>query len=254
MFTQTCLFMLPPIKWRFPLLMLPCILIPSSYHHHVWPLDDFLSPRSSSPGFLHTQLCPSDPNTHISFHQQTKLFFRIPNPSVNGFLRIPFEPSEVTETECLLSSGHLSMTIIFLNTLRNVSGLTFLCKGYLTCSQCCSTLFWIILICLKILLLSYAVTFFDALPHSTSKSVFLFAPLNNMLNSIMASLENIGYLPQRLSVVKIINYLMTFLQCCTTTHRQYLRNKPCLLLDTDRILIVYLFWKAIPKVIQIKKH
>jgi len=71
-------------------------------------------------------------------------------------------------------SGHLSMTIIFLNTLRNVSELTFLRKGYLTCSRSPSVLFWIILIYLKILLLSYAVTFFGALPQSTSKPFFPF--------------------------------------------------------------------------------
>lgn len=203
--------MLPSTKRIFLLLMLP------RCHHHGWPMEEDFFFRSSSPGFLHTQLCPSDPNTHICFHQQTKLFSRIPKIFCefhSNLLRLL--------TNGGLFPGHLSMTIIFLNTLRNVSELIFLRKGYLTCSQCRGALFWTILICLKIFLLSYAVTFFGALPQSTSKPFFLFAGPNNMSNSIMASLDNISYLTQRFSFVKMINNLMTFLQCCTTTHKQYL--------------------------------
>jgi hypothetical protein len=120
-----------------------------------------------------------------------------------------------------LLSGHSSIKIIFLNTLRTVPGLTCLCKLFLYfCSQFLNTQFSIMsylsqnpsfLTCCKS---------FYALPHVTSKPVSFFIPLNNMLNSSMTSLDDFGYSLQRISVVKMLNYQLAVLQGCVSTHSQ----------------------------------
>jgi len=136
----------------------------------------------------------------------------------------------------------------FLNSLWTVSGLTLLCKWFSISAASFVALnfvlFWTLylltwriwwvlnnankgqmgfnlafkgLIYLKIHLSSHALKIFLALFLTTSKPVYLFIPLINMLKSKMASLDNFGYFPQRFSVDKMINYQLMFLHCFLST-------------------------------------
>jgi hypothetical protein len=73
------------------------------------------------------------------------------------------------------------------------------------CSQFCSTWnFGSFLIGLWSIIHHSCKTFLGALPHFTSKFVFLFMFLNSTLNSRIAFLINIGYYPQRFSTLKCL--------------------------------------------------
>ena len=105
----------------FPLLMLPCIPTPSHCHRHVWLLHkEFFSK-------VFTQVLSAHNYVHLNqilytcFHQQIKLFSRILNPSVNGFLWISFKVSDLWRA----FFWPLSWKSFFLHTLRTASGLTF---------------------------------------------------------------------------------------------------------------------------------
>lgn len=73
------------------------LLTPSRCHQHVWPLEvasltEVLPRPFSTHNYIHLiQMY------YISLYQQTRLFFRISNLCVNGFLRIPFEPSDISD-------------------------------------------------------------------------------------------------------------------------------------------------------------
>ena len=91
-----------------------------------------------------------------------------------------------------------------LNNLWYVSGLTFLCKWFSISVASCFTLNFGLVLSQNPSIVIHCKNFLSTVPHSTNKPVFFFIPLNNMLNSGLASLDNFGYFPQRFSIVKMI--------------------------------------------------
>jgi hypothetical protein len=143
-----------------------------------------ISFRISSPGFLHRL----NKVYYIYFHGQIKLFFRNFEPffkcfSVNSIRKFWF--SWLMD---VFSFGQSSKQVI-LFTHRTVSWLTLLCKCFsflqpISWHLIINNYYGLFLICLIIHLSSHAVSRFLAFFLTLLvKPIFLFTPLDNMLNS-----------------------------------------------------------------------
>ena len=163
-----------------------------------------------------------------------KLFSRILNSSVNGFLWITFKPSDFSNEG--LFSGHSSMKIIFpqysLKCL-SVSGLTFLRLWFsISVAGCVTLSSGLVLICLRTHLSSHALNTFLALFPTLLVSLFSFLYLSITRWTVEWFLRIISAISLcEFPLLKWFNYQMMSLQRCMSTHSQYLKCKPCLSID-----------------------